>query len=300
MAATHRALAKMVNHFLDETAVPAELAGSGSVAAVMVTATIPPKGVREGDQIDIEVSVYGNASSIEGGQLLLTPLIGPPGIDGAPGTPMAMASGVIRGAGDGNLTTGRIDNGAQLIVDRLSDVMNRAGQVQLVLHDHWASHSTAHNLADLINGTLAPDGPKIARAIDAKNLLVNVPLRQQADPTPFLGQMLSMHVHTSLISRGARVILNQREGSIVIVGDVQLRPTVVSYPGLTIATGAAAAPRPGSEGFVGLDPEGEGGADMEALLRAMNQLQIPAADRIAVVRRLAKANAIAADVVEVD
>ncbi|MEM9295010.1 MAG: flagellar basal body P-ring protein FlgI, partial [Planctomycetota bacterium] len=100
--------------------------------------------------------------------------------------------------------------------------------------------------------------------------------------------------------RGARVILNQREGSIVIVGDVQLRPTMVSYPGLTIATGAAAAPRPGSEGFVGLDPEGEGGANMEALLRAMNQLQIPAADRIAVVRRLAKANAIAADVVEVD
>ncbi|MEM7681717.1 MAG: flagellar basal body P-ring protein FlgI [Planctomycetota bacterium] len=299
-ASTHRALAGLVNHFLDETAVPADLVGSGSIAAVSVTVTIPPAGVREGDRLDIEVSALGNATSLRGGQLLVTPLISPPGIDGASGTPMAMASGAVRLVDEEIETRGRIEQGAQMIVDRLSSSVDRAGRVQLVVHDRWASHATAHNLADLINGTLAPDGPRIARAVDSKNLIVTLPSRQQSDPSPFLAQMLSTHVHPSLISRGARVILNEREQSIVIVGDVQLRPVMVSFAGLTIAAGEAAAPPPGAEGFVALDPEDQGGADMDQLLEAMNRLQVPAGDRLRVVRELARAGAIAAEVVEVD
>lgn len=283
-----RPLAAVIQQFVDPTVVAAELKDAKNVALVALSATLPESGVREGDRVDVYVSAIGPAKSLAGGRLFLIPLTGP-----LPGSPIyAFAEGPVVIEDPSTPTVGVVRGGAQLTRDVMARYLDEGGRLTLVLHESVASWPVANNLALLINSVMAPEGPALARAIDQKNVIVQVPPQERADPAAFISQILQTYVDPALIGGGAKVVINQRTGTIIMSGDVQLSPVIISHKGLTITTvnpppqPTPAAPLTERMNFVALDPEKRGGARLADLLAAFNQLKVEPADRIAIIREI--------------
>ena len=199
-----------------------------NAAAVMVTAVLPPFA-RSGQQIDVVVSAMGDAKSLRGGTLLLSPL------KGADGQIYAMSQGNIMvggaGAGGGGSSTkinqlngGRIPNGAT--VER--EVPTTVGQNDIVAVElKTADFSNASRVVNAINGAMG----SVARAVDAGRIDVRAP----ADPNArvaFLGKLENLDVAMS--SPVARVIVNARTGSVVMNQTVRVEPCAVAHGNLTV------------------------------------------------------------------
>lgn len=283
-----RQLATAIQNFGDPNTVAIELKSARNVALVMVTATLPASGVREGDRVDVAVSAIGEAKSLLGGRLFITPLIGP-----VPGAPVyAFAEGPINIEDVRVPTTGVVQAGAQLTKDVMSQcVVN--GRITLVLNTSVATWTMASFMANLINGEMAPDGPEIARAIDAKNVIVELPPADRANPATFISRIMIIYIDPRLIGTGARVVINERTGTIVISGEVEISPVIISHKGLTITTitpppppDAVAVGMDEVKTFVGMDPNRHGGARLADLLGAFNQLKVDAQDRIAIIKEI--------------
>ena len=281
-----RPLAKMIGNFIDPNTSPPELADGSSVALVSVTAELPANGVREGDLVDVQVATVGPASSLKGGRLFIVPLMAP-----RPDADMifAFAEGSLSIEDEENPTTAVIENGAQLTRDIVTRHVQN-GQVTLVVDNEYASWPVARNLATQINGELAPEGPAIARAIDPKTVVIEVPMWERADPATFLGKLMVISFPVNLMPTGARVYVNEKTGTIVMTGDVEISPIAISHDGLTI-TRLAPTPEPDplnplpiEERFVGVDPAGLGGAKLADLIEAFNQLKVDAQDRIEIIK----------------
>ena len=283
-----RALASLLQKQLDPNVVAAELKGTKNVAIVTVTAEIGGAGVREGDLVDVKISAVGAAKSLEGGRLFFTPLTPP--IPGA--KVFAIAEGDITIENEDVPTVGRVANGAQLTRNVMAQYMDEFGRLTLVLNNEVATWPMANNLASLINGYMAPDGPNIARAINQKNVVIQVPKYEQQDPAAFISQILQSYVDPSQISTGARVLINEKTGTIVVGAEVQISPVVVTHRGLTITSITPApeptprAPQVRESNWTAVDPEKRGGARLIDLLRALEQLQVSSADRIAIVKEI--------------
>ncbi len=283
-----RALATVVERLIDPGVVAVELKDTKNVALVALTATLPASGVREGDRVDVRVSAIGSAKSLEGGRLFLVPLVGP-----LPGSPeYAYAAGDVVIENTQIPTAGIVEKGAQLTRDVMAHYFDQYGRITLVINQHNATWPVANNLAGLINGIIAPDGPNLARAIDQKNIVIDVPMNQRSDPAAFISQILTAYIDPDFIAVGARVVINEKTGTIIISGDVQISPVIISHNGLTITTitpplaPTPAAPRVSEQDFVGLDPENRGGARLADLLVAFNQLKVEARDRIAIIKEI--------------
>jgi flagellar P-ring protein precursor FlgI len=281
-----RALAEVIGRLNDEGVVASELADSRNVALVTISCELPGEGVREGDRLDVHVAAIGPARSLAGGRLFMVPLIGPQ----QDSPVLAYAEGPIVIENPQALTVGRVPRGAQLTADVMSRLMDRYGRITLVINPQNASWPVANNLANLINDLIAPDGPRVARAIDAKNVILEVPMWQRDDPAQFISPILQTYLDPSQVSVGGRVVINERTGTIVISGDVQVSPVIISHRGLTITTITpppvpnAAQPIVQQHGFVGIDPDNRGGAKLADLLAAFNQLKVPAEDRIEILK----------------
>ncbi len=203
-----------------------------NVAAVMVTATLPPFA-RTGQEIDVVVSSIGNAKSLKGGTLVLTPL------KGADGQIYAMAQGnmVVNGAGASgggskvtinHLSVGRIANGAT--VER--EVATPVGQgeyVYLELHD--TDFGTAQRMVEAINRGM----PGAASAVDGRRIRVKAPLGSD-DRVAFLGQLESIQLQAAQAI--AKVIINSRSGSIVMNQAVALDRCAVAHGNLSVSVSA--------------------------------------------------------------
>ena len=282
-----RPLAAVVQRFIDPSVVADELKDAKNVALVALTAKIPGYGVREGDTVDVNVSAVGPAKSLEGGRLFMIPMTGP-----LPKSPVyAFAEGDLTIENLDLPTVAVVKDGAQLVRD-VTATFIEDNKITLVLDEPNASWSTANNLANLINGILSPDGPKIATAKNQKNIVVQVPDYDLADPASFISQILQSYVDPSQIATGARIVINQRTGTIIVSGDVQISPVIISHKGLTITTVtpplqvSAQNPSVQEQDFVPVDPEGRGGARLNDLLGAFNQLKVPAEDRIAILKEI--------------
>lgn len=281
-----RPLAEVISRLIDPNVVAGELEDAENVALVTLTADLPAGGVREGDQVDVHVASVGPASSLAGGRLFLIPMTGP-----LPGSPVyAFAEGPVTIENAASPTVGRIENGAQLTRDVMSRYLDSYGRITLVINDANASWPVANNLASLINGLLAPDGPDVAKALDQKNVLVEVPMYERDNPAAYISQILQTYIDPSQVATGARVVINERTGTIVVSGDVQISPVIISHEGLTITT---VTPPPGQvpfepvveqTHFISLDPEQRGGAELADLLAAFNQLKVEAQDRIEILK----------------
>ena len=283
-----RPLAAVIQQLIDPNVVASELSNAKNVALVSLTATLPATGVREGDLVDVNVSAIGPSKSLAGGRLFLIPMTGP-----LPNSPIyAFAEGPITIEDPTTPNVGIVERGAQLTRDVMARYIDPNGRITLILDETNASWPTANNLTNLINGILSPDGPNLAKAIDQKNIVVQVPTFEQTDPAAFISQILRSYVDPSQISTGARVVVNERTGTIVVTGEVQISPVIISHKGMTITT--ITPPIIPTElnrleddvNFVPVDPEKRGGTQLGDLLAAFNQLKVEAEDRIAIVKEL--------------
>lgn len=256
----------------------AELKDTKNVALVIVTATVPPAGARQGDRLDCTVASVGSAKSLAGGVLFLTPLIGPEKEENP--RIYAMAQGRVELDNAEQPTTGRIFRGCQLEEDFHNQFTNN-GTFTLVLDQNHADFQVAQDVAELINGQLSfqTSGAPLAKALDQVNVAVAIPSQYRDDPVMFISQVLSLPMIEPRTE--SRVVINQRAGSIVISGDVEIGPVVVTHKNVVIEAGAATAGT-----FVALDAAQRQSPRLKSLVEALNAIHVPTADVIEIIKGL--------------
>ncbi|MDX9686821.1 MULTISPECIES: flagellar basal body P-ring protein FlgI [Halopseudomonas] len=281
-----------------------------NVAAVAIHAELPPFA-SPGQTIDITVSSIGNAKSLRGGSLLMTPL---KGIDGQV---YAIAQGnlVVGGFGaegaDGSRITvnvpsvGRIPNGAT--VERAVANPFASGD-HLVFNLNRPDFTTAKRVVDQINSTFGPD---VAQALNAGSIRVRAPLdpNQRVD---YLSMVENLQIEQG--TAAARVVINSRTGTIVIGQDVRVQPAAVTHGGLTVTISEnyqVSQPEPFSGGQTVVTPssqvsieEGDGrmfvfnpGVSLDEIVRAVNQVGAAPGDLMAILEALKQAGALNADLI---
>ena len=209
------------------TVNPADL-DSDNVAAVMVTATLPPF-VREGDTIDVTVSSMGDADSIQGGVLLQTPLRAANGDVYAVAQGSVSTGGFVAGRGNNRAqrnfpTAGNIPNGA--IVERtLEDELGRNGQISLSLAS--ADFTTAARITNSINAAYG----NVAHAANPGRVDINIPGYYRANVVQFVASIEDLPVVPDSI---AKVVVNERTGTIVMGGNVHVDECAITQGGLSI------------------------------------------------------------------
>jgi len=266
-------------------------------AAVMVTAQLPPFA-RPGQTIDVTVSSLGNARSLRGGTLLLTPL------RGADNQIYAMAQGnvVVGGAGASaagsrvqinHLSAGRVPAGAT--VERAVPVPTLAGET-IRLELTQSDFTMAGRVADAINQTLAGGGAPIAQAVDGRVIQVRLPGDAERR-VPFLAQLENVEVNQPTPT--PRVVVNARTGSVVMNQSVTLAPSAVAHGNLSVtisSTPVVSQPGPFSQGQTVVAEK----ADIQIRQEGGNVMQLDAAARLTdVVKALNALGATAGDLIAI-
>ena len=225
---TQQSLTNMLSQ-LGITVPPGSNMQLKNVAAVMVTATMPAFS-RPGQNMDVVVSSMGNAKSLRGGTLLMTPL------KGADGQVYAIAQGnlLVGGAGAesggssvqvNTLNGGRISNGA--IIERaVPTTFARDGLIYFEMNTN--DFGTAQNVVEAINGKF---GPGTALALDARVVQVRGPLDPSMQPA-FLSQVENIAI--SRAPATAKVIINARTGSVVMNQTVMIDEAAIAHGNLSV------------------------------------------------------------------
>lgn len=282
-----------------------------NVAAVMIHAELPPFA-KPGQTIDVTVSSLGNAKSLRGGSLLMSPL------KGADGQIYAMAQGniVVSGFGaegaDGSsvavnvVNSGRIPNGAT--VER--EVPSAFGNdPTLVMSLNSPDFTTAMRMAASINEKL---GPGVARPLDGGTVEIDAPL-DPAQKVAFISVVENLTVKPG--SAPARVIINSRSGTVVIGSDVHILPAAVAHGNLTVSISENyEASQPGAfarrgntvvtpDSDVSIDEEGgrmfyiDPGVTLQDVVAAVNRVGAAPGDLVAILEALQKAGALRAELI---
>ena len=278
-----------------------------NVAAVMVTASLPAFA-RPGQAIDVTVSSIGNAKSLRGGTLVMTPL------KGADGQVYAVAQGnlVVGGAGAqaggaaqtiNHLAAGRIPAGAT--VERgVASSVGQGDYVMLELNE--TDFGTARRVVDAINAV----SPGAARALDGRSIQVLAPA-DVSHRVAFLGQLESLRVTPE--QQVAKVIVNSRTGSVVMNQRVTLQNVAVSHGNLTVSVNAetqVSQPNPLSQG-VTVVAENQGqvdirqdggsihnvraGGNLADVVKALNSLGANPMDLVSILQAMKAAGALRAE-----
>ena len=260
-----------------------ELKDAKNVALVTVSVTIPAAGARQGDKLDCVVSSIGSAKSLAGGRLFITPLQGP---DVESTRIFGFAEGLIQ-LDDAKLaTTGRIFQGCRLEEDFYHPFV-KDSFVTLVLDANHADFEVAQAVADTINrtpfGMQSPHG-FVARAINQQNVKVYVLPQYENDPVDYISQLMGLELLLEPeVGTDARVVINERSGSIVIDGDIEIGAVVVTHKNILIET----APGLPGDRFVGFHPEeAQPPTRLRALVEALNAVKVPNEDIIDIIKRL--------------
>lgn len=281
-----------------------------NVAAVSVHATLPPFS-KPGQEIDITVSSIGNADSLRGGSLLLTPLRGPDGQTYA----VAQGNLVVSGFGaeglDGssiqvNVTSaGRIPNGA--IVERGVNSTFSQGDF-LTFNLHRPDFTTARRMSETINDLL---GPGAASAVDAASVRVTAP-RDPNQRVSFISVLENLEVTPG--EESAKVIINSRTGTIVVGQHVRIDPVAITHGNLTVTidnTLQVSQPEGFTDGETVVVPdtdinidEGDnrmflfgGTVTLNDIVNAVNQVGAAPGDLMAILEALKSAGALKAELI---
>jgi flagellar P-ring protein precursor FlgI len=198
-----------------------------NMAAVFVVATLPPFS-RPGYKVDITVSSAGDARSLEGGILLMTPLYGPDGQIYAQAQGALVLGGYMASAGSNTKlsnhpTTGRVPGGA-LVERPVPFDLKQMHTVSVVLND--ADFHTAERMSAAINGAL---GAHRAHAVDSRR--VEIAAAPDEDMAALLDRVEAVEVD---VYPRARVVVNERTGTVVIGGTVRLQPVSILHGGLSV------------------------------------------------------------------
>lgn len=255
-----------------------ELKDAKNVALVVVTARVPPAGARRGDRIDCQVSAI-SAKSLAGGRLFLTPLTGPVPSTSPP--VFAVAEGAVTLDDAEQTTTGRIHAGCRFLEDFVHP-FTQDGRITLVVRANYAEFQVTQEIADLVNTHLGfqTGGTPLARAVDQVNVEVTLPPAYRNDVVSFIAQIMAIEMIEPQL--GPRVVVRERSGSIVIGGDVEIGPLVVSHKNLVVETGFADK----GPSFVGIDSRDPSNAKLKTLVEALNALRVPAEDMIDIIKAI--------------
>ena len=268
-----------------------------NVAAVMVTALLPSLA-RPGDRVDVTVSSMGDARSLAGGVLLQTPL------QGADGEVYAVAQGplVVGGSTARTVTAQRvhptvasIPRGA--IVERaVPAAVAEEGMVRLVLYQ--PDFTTAARMVDAINQEL---GAPLAFTLDGAVVTVRLPREYQQDPALLVARLEQLSVTPSA---PAKVVINERSGTVVLGHQVRIAPVAVAHAGIRVEVGATAPDgldtALGSLPGIGEPPAGhaalvQAGASVAELVDALNASGLSPRDVIAILEAIRAAGALYAE-----
>lgn len=278
-----------------------------NVAAVMVTATLPAFA-KQGSKIDALVSSMGDSKSIAGGTLLMTPL------KGADGQVYAVAQGGVitnsfsyggqaASAQKNHPTAGRISDGA-LVERELPNVLADKAQLRLNLQN--PDFTTAARITATLNKKFK--GP-VAASVDAGSILVTIPPEFQGRTVEFVAELERLDVRPDGV---AKVVLNERTGTIVIGENVRISSIAVSHGNLTLLireTPQVSQPPALSGGETRVVPRTElkvkeeagglaivrEGASIGDVVRALNALGVTPRDLIGIMQAIKAAGALQAD-----
>jgi flagellar P-ring protein FlgI len=248
-----------------------ELKKSKNISLVWVTARVPATGARRGDKLDCEVSAI-NGKSLVGGRLAFSALQGPNVQDRRV---YALAEGLIHVSQEELPLVGSIAGGCQMEEDVFTPFV-QDNYVTLILDKNHANFQTVSEIVTAIRQTHYQNDDTGVQALNASNIVVRIPDVYREDPVEFVSILLELQVYNP--EPESRVVINQRTGSIVIDGDVQIGDVVISHRNIVIE---AAQPTPQ---FVAVDQLQQQSAKLQSLVDALNALKVPNADAIEIIK----------------
>ena len=278
-----------------------------NIAAVIVTATLSSFS-RTGSQIDVTVSSIGDARSLQGGVLLQTPL------KAANGQVYAVAQGAVaiggfsagsaaNGVQINHPTAGRIANGAIVEREVANDLLGR-DHLELVLNE--SDFTTANRVQSAVNEKL---GAGSAKSLDGRVVSIAVPGEFKDRMIELIAQLETIQITTDQV---AKVVLNERTGTVIIGRDVHISAVAISQGSLTIQIGTdfnVSQPNPLTQGQTVVTPQQSvaaeekqrnlvivaEGANVEELVRALNGLGVTPKEMVAIFQALKAAGALQAE-----
>ena len=281
-----------------------------NTAAVMVTANLPPFA-QPGTRIDVTVAAMGDAASLQGGLLLLTPLRASTGEVFAVAQGPVVTGGFIAGAvgtaqTKNHPTTGRIPSGA--IVEQAPPSAFDANRLHLQLRR--GDFTNAARICKVINDSFAAGGTTVARAENAGRISVEVPPSFAGRTVEFISMVESLSMESD---RLARIVVNERTGTIVLGKEIRIRPVSILHGSLTVeieTSFGVSQPAPFSEGKTTVVPQvGVGvkeeqarqvnlkdGAAVDDLVQALQAIGTTPRDVIAILQNLQAVGALDAEI----
>jgi len=282
-----------------------------NAAAVTITAQLPPFA-KPGQTIDVTVASIGNAKSIRGGELLMTPL------RGADGNVYAMAQGSVvvggisaQGKSGSSVqvnisASGRVPNGATVERSVASSFANSNGDLMLNLNT--PDFTTATRIAEAVNRTY---GAGTANAVDGGSVAVRGPA-DAAQRVAWLGAIQALDVNPG--DAPARVVVNSRTGTVVIGSDVRVTPAAVAHGAIQVTISeqpSVSQPEAFSKGQTVVVPNSSvqvsedgghmfkfgPGTNLDTIVRAVNQVGASPSDLISILQALKQAGALHAELV---
>lgn len=279
----------------------------GSAAAVLVTATVPPFA-KNGDQIDLTVSTLADAKSLEGGVLVQTQMRAPNGEIVAIGQGPISVGGISKDSNGSSTrtaitTTGRVPGGG--LVER--DIITSIGdENSLTLLLDRADYTMATRVANEINRNVTP-----AKAVDGSSIKVNIPAKFDDDRIAFLSILENMTVDST--KDKAKVVVNERTGTVVIGSEVKLLPAAVAHGNITVTVqttnqvsqpesfsggsttafaNSSVSVNKGSGSLVSIPPN----STLNDLVRALNAIGVAPIDLISIMQALREAGSLQAEI----
>jgi flagellar P-ring protein precursor FlgI len=282
-----------------------------NVAAVMVTATLPPFA-RPGQRVDVTISALGDAKSLSGGTLVVTPILGADGevyaVAQGPVTISGFsAGGAAQSVTKGVPTSGRISNGG--IIERSTDFSLRDLERMTVSLRH-PDFTTVSRVAQTINSFL---GQSLATALDSTAIELTIPKDFPGGIVAMITEIEQLNVVPDQV---ARVMISEETGTVVISKDVRIDPVAISQGSLTVKVTESAQvsqPEAFSQGGqtvtvprtqVEVNESGTGkvamlnrGASLQDLVNSLNALGVSPRDLIGILQALRASGALRAELV---
>ncbi|MBF0284385.1 MAG: flagellar basal body P-ring protein FlgI [Magnetococcales bacterium] len=266
---------------------------SKNVAAVMVTATLPPFA-RQGSRVDVILSSLGGAKSLEGGTLILTPLRGPDG------QIYAVAQGPVSIGGMGDApqgtqknhpTVGRITSGG-IIEKEIAFDLNQERQLQLALKN--SDFTTANRISSAINNLF---GQPLAQSRDSGTVMVQLPESYQNRVVEFVARLENLQIESDT---PARIVVNERTGTVVMGENVRVSSVALSHGNLNVRITPEVnpdqpppvqTPQTQQARLIQMDE----GITLGDLVRGLNSMGVSPRDLIAILQSIKAAGALQAE-----
>jgi len=280
-----------------------------NTAAVLVTADLPPFG-QPGVRMDINVAAIGDSTNLRGGLLVLTALKASDGQVYAAAQGSVVTGGFMAGRGGNSQTVnhptaGRVPNGA--IIEKAAPSVEPSGRIKLQLKRE--DFTTAARISDAINQRFGGETAPAAKAENPGLISVELPAAYKGKEVQFLGELENLAVDPD---RAAKIVINERTGTIVMGKDLRIAPVAVLHGGLTVEIQTnlnVSQPGPLSGGQTTVVPEVtvvakeekarnvilKQGASVEELVRALTAIGSTPRDIIAILQNLKASGALDAD-----